>query len=183
MGSSTSSLFFQKSDSWQLSVMAYCTWEDRWAVLATSRKLRQLQQSDMFWRWMCSRLEVEHGVYSPVIIPVASNFRSLFMELSSSRNMWEEVVVSNERTPLHLQGGDKKKINVYARFSPKRPEQSQLSTAQVSNDGNNDGYFENQDDDVEVTLPLHQRLAMIKLSHNLKSNGQALKVLASEGGN
>ena len=97
--------------------------------------------------------------------------------------MWEEVVVSNERTPLHLQGGDKKKINVYARFSPKRPEQSQLSTAQVSNDGNNDGYFENQDDDVEVTLPLHQRLAMIKLSHNLKSNGQALKVLASEGGN
>ena len=183
MGSSTSSLFFQKSDSWQLSVIVYCTWEDRWAVLATSRKLRQIQQSDMFWRWMCSRLEVEHGVYSPVIIPVASTFRSLFMELSPLRNMWEKMVISNEMTPPQFQGGDKKKISVYARFSPKRPGQPQLTTAEVLSEENNDDDFQNRDDDVEVTLPLHQRLAMIKLSHNLKSNGQALKVLASEGGN
>lgn len=96
--------------------------------------------------------------------------------------MWEERIVNNEQLPLYLQGGDKKKISVYARFSPKRPQQLTLTTSVSSDEANSNGDLENEDDDLEVTLPLHQRLAMIKLSHNLKSNGQALKVLASEGG-
>lgn len=41
---------------------------------------------------------------------------------------------------------------------------------------------DNENEEIEVTLPLHQRLAMIKLSRNLKSNKEALKILTSEGG-
>ena len=48
------------------------------------------------------------------------------------------MVISNEMTPPQLQGGDKKKISVYARFSPKRPGQPQLTTAEVLSEENND---------------------------------------------
>jgi hypothetical protein len=46
----------------------------------------------------------------------------------------------------------------------------------VPDDDNNDNETDNA-----VTLPLHQRLQLVRLSRGLKSNRQALKVLAEEG--
>ena len=193
MGSTQSTAFFQKSDSWLLSVLVFCSWDDRWNVLSTSRRIHQFRQSDLFWRWMCGRLNVENAVYSPYVIPIATNFRTLFKELYPLRNMWQEVLKIDEDSEEHSnpmisqtqgQEGDKKRISVYARFSPKipkKPETDELGNVQQQNE-NDENENENENDDLEVTLPLHQRLMMIKLSHNLKSNGQALKVLAAEGG-
>jgi hypothetical protein len=53
------------------------------------------------------------------------------------------------------------KINVYARFRPQ----------------NDEIQYEHK----QITLPLHQRLGLIKLSCNLKSNREALRVLKEEG--
>ena len=132
---------------------------------------------------------MESGVYYPYVIPIAGNFKSLFMELYPLNNMWEdEDLNEEEERSLALQGGDKKKISVYARFCPKRPNkiENENEKTELENENKNekkaDIIDENDDEDVEVTLPLHQRLAMIKMSHNLKSNREALKVLTSEGG-
>jgi hypothetical protein len=58
----------------------------------------------------------------------------------------------------------------------------------INEDNHDDEQRNNNDDDeaenqeIEVTLPLHQRLAMIRMSRKLKSNRQALKILTAEGG-
>lgn len=93
------------------------------------------------------------------------------------RKMWSTVTDCEISPELRAVG--KKNISVYARFCPKRPKPSALKT-EVENKENEN--LENQIDEVEVTLPLHQRLAMIRMSHDLISNRQALKVLTSEGG-
>src|SRR5690606_11786313 len=69
------------------------------------------------------------------------------------------------------------KISVYARFRPLGDSNAIKNGNATNNDTGADGGHE-----VEVTLPLYQRLAMIKMSHNLKSNRDALRVLTSEGG-
>jgi len=71
------------------------------------------------------------------------------------------------------------KINVYARFRPSAHSLKKQSKIEAVKP------LEASDDAaaaIEVNLPLHQRLAMIKLSHKLTSNKEALKVLATEGG-
>jgi Kinesin motor domain len=80
--------------------------------------------------------------------------------------------------------GDKNKIQVYARFRPKSKKDAEKSDKSNDDDDDDDDNKneEVENDEVEVTLPLHQRLAMIRMSHRLKSNRQALKVLTSEGG-
>lgn len=66
------------------------------------------------------------------------------------------------------QVGERFKISVYARFRPKRTNYA-------------DGSEIDHSKEKAVTLPLHQRLSMIRMSHRLTSNISALKILAAEG--
>lgn len=95
------------------------------------------------------------------------------------RKMWNSPVINGGEISPELRAVGKKNISVYARFSPKRPKPAALKAESESKENEN---LENEVDEVEVTLPLHQRLAMIRMSHDLNSNRQALKVLTSEGG-
>ena len=179
MGSSISAAFFDKSDSWVLAVLAYCSWEDRYEVFLISRKFLNFQTDDLFWKWMCSRLEAENSVYSPSVIPTSLTFRKLFQELYPLNQMWSAIDGNDTELLDELQSGDKRKISVYARFCPRRPKADALKVIDENDENEN---IEEKDDAMEVTLPLHQRLAMIKMSHRLTNNRQALKVLTSEGG-
>jgi hypothetical protein len=179
MGSDISTTFYDKTDSWLLAALVYCAWEDRSQVLLVARRFHRFQQSDLFWRWMCGRLDIENSVYSPHFIPPSSTFRGLFIELFPMRKMWNVPMVDASDFSPELRPSGKKNISVYARFSPKRPKPAALKTEFENKENNN---VVNEVDEVEVTLPLHQRLAMIRMSHDLNSNRQALKVLTSEGG-
>jgi hypothetical protein len=179
MGSDISTTFYDKTDSWLLAALVYCAWEDRSRVLLIARRFHRFQQSDLFWRWMCGRLDIENSVYSPHFTPPSSTFRGLFMELYPMRKMWNVPMANGIENSQELRATGKKNISVYARFSPKRPKPAALKT-DFENKENDD--VENEVEKVEVTLPLHQRLAMIRMSHDLNSNRQALKVLTSEGG-
>jgi hypothetical protein len=99
----------------------------------------------------------------------------MFKESYPLKNMWNAVSAQEEEVP-GLQAGDKNKISVYARFSPKRIKINISNEGKERKEGEGDEEenedIENQEQDVEVTLPLHQRLSMIKMSHNLKSNRQ-----------
>lgn len=60
------------------------------------------------------------------------------------------------------------KINVYARFRP-IIDRNTTSITSSNEDGSEEG-------NVIVSLPLHQRLALIKMSKNITNNKAALKV-------
>jgi kinesin family protein 5 len=81
------------------------------------------------------------------------------------------------RTPGTGSNNDGKyKITVFARFKPPTPSIEDIDSLEEQDKENNKNIK-------EVSLPLHQRLSMIKMSHkNIKTNRDALKVLASEGG-
>ena len=116
----------------------------------------------------------EHGVYVPPALPYQSNWKSLFFELYALRNLGSKVDINDHNNNLQTSSTSERfKISVYARFKPQ---------SKISNDETNDTDDDKENDEREVTLPLHQRLAMIKMSHNLNSNKDALKVLAYEGG-
>lgn len=179
MGSELSTSFYHKSDSWFLPMLAFCSWEDRSNTCLVSKKFHKFQQDDLFWKWMCCRLDTENNVYSPVIVPVSSTFRSLFTELFHLRRMWDAVEINQGNDNQQEQANGKKNITVYARFCPVRPKPKALEKSDENHAVEDQ---ENECDSVEVTLPLHQRLAMIKMSNRLTSNRQALQVLTSEGG-
>ena len=179
MGSDVSTAFYHRSDSWFLPMLVFCSWEDRFNTCLVSGKFHKFQQDDLFWRWMCCRLDTENNVYSPVIVPVSSTFRSLFTELFHLRSMWDAVQITVGNDTEQSKANDKKRISVYARFCPVRPK---LKALEKSDENHAVEDQENDSDSVEITLPLHQRLAMIKMSNRLTSNRQALQVLTSEGG-
>ena len=188
MGGQLSTLSIRESSSFSWTIADFCSWEDRFAFVSTSKSFRSLTNDDLFWRYLAGRLAIENGVYVPSVVPKnARTFKNLFRELYPLRRMWEETMSNEEMEALsstltipriHLNNGERNKIKVYARFKPKK------NSKDPNSDSNNDAdaAASNEEKEVEVTLPLHQRLAMIKMSHNLTSNRQALRVLTSEGG-
>jgi kinesin family protein 5 len=197
MGNHLATLSLREGSSWAFTVLEFAGWEERVALTSTNKHIRkQTNNDDQYWRFLCTLLAREHGVYVPPTVPKnLRTWRHLFRELFPMRKMWapapaplirdnddddddDDDAFANVEVPMPEQG-ERNKIQVFARFKPK-PEKkatdaddaAQAAEASESTDK----------DEVEVTLPLHQRLAMIRMSHNLTSNRQALKVLTTEGG-
>jgi hypothetical protein len=111
------------------------------------------------------------------------NWKKTFLELYKIRNLWigdsASPGVGQDHDLFHEISKEHFKINVYARF---RPDQVTSST---SGDGGEIGEGKQGEGKHEayqqITLPLHQRLSLIKLSCNLKSNHEALRILKEEG--
>lgn len=154
-----------------LHVMEYSTWKDRAEVTTLTKSTADIAHSENYYRWMCQRLEKENFLHVPDRISINSSWKSRFLDMYKMRNYWSPLGEQNvvERRDVDFNYINKTKINVFARFRP-LPKSCQESMD------------DNKENIVEVTLPLHQRLRMIKMSHNIKSNKKALKVLAAEGG-
>ena len=150
--------------AWFLVVLEYTSWEDRQKLAKLNKLLFSFSRTSEFDRWLCIRLAREHGIYIPVSLPFGETYKSLFKELFPQKDMWKSQETDDESVAATT--NSRFKINVFAKFRPLSVEESE----------------ENKEDELQITLPLHQRLTMIKLSHKLSSNRQALKVLANEGG-
>jgi len=135
-----------------------------------SKKLAAKTSTDAFYRFLCYRLVEEHLLYIPSmpVLPPPLNWRRLFVELFALRNIW----FVSENASTH-QFSQKFKISVFARFRPKLSDEVEIEDIRDS--------ISSVDSEKEITLPLHQRLSLIRMSHGLKKNGAALRVLASEG--
>ena len=180
---------------WCFTSLEYCGWRERWNLLLVSKKLFSLTYGDEFWKWMCCRLSEENGVYYP---KHSRSYRVLFKELYPLHNMWDffphqEGVIHTLSLTSTTKSSSKNRMQVFARFKPKSKSLSTTVNDTSPNVDENDllinGTNEEENmnnhqnsDDIEVTLPLHQRLAMIRMSHKLNSNQDALRILTSEGG-
>ena len=158
-------------------------------------------RDDKVYRWLCGRLAAEAGLYVPPTLPKTErSWNSLFLELYARRGMWHEDTEKQAREAIESQEAsegmseeeillrrvqraakkrnevtDRFKVNVFARFRP-LPEPKEEKDADMKDDK-----LPNEEDaSLKVTLPLHQRLSMIRMS-GAKSQREALRVLASEG--
>lgn len=186
MGSSESTLYENPlltgngdMPPWVLVVFEFSDWRTRANLMMTSKRWWRNCSDQSFYRFLANRLAVENGVYVPAVLPASETWRSLFVDIYKLRTLW--VPAEQESVDHHQYNnesvGERFKISVFARFRPQDKVPAKRALADEVEDGHNDGHEE-----IEVTLPLHQRLAMIKMSRNLKSNRQALKILTTEGG-
>lgn len=146
--------------------------------MMTSKRWWHNCNDSSFYRFLAQRLTIEHGIYIPPVLPASETWKSLFTDAFRLRYLWSP----NEQEILSLTTnkngvGERFKISVFARFCPPR-----ASAKKQKEDSAVEGSVNSADEEIEVTLPLYQRLALIRMSRNLKSTKQALKVLASEGG-
>lgn len=102
------------------------------------------------------------------MLPSHHTWKSLYLELAPRRFLWDgqkkESAISEEEDDNIPD--KEKKIVVCARMKPR-------STTTPK-----DSISENH----QVVLPLHQRLSLIRMSRNLKSNREALHILQIQGG-
>lgn len=147
------------------SVLEFCCPESRSAFLFLSKWHNALLTSETAWKWRLVRLHVEKGVYSPPRLPPNKTWKSLFFALVERSSLWE----GKDKTGTPRKRGDRFKIEVSARFKPK------------SVGGEAGGRFAAREEKL-ITLPLHQRLALIRMSMKLSSNREALQVLTNQGG-
>jgi hypothetical protein len=141
-----------------LNILEFCTFEERGHAALLSKKWHELMTSDVAFRWMCMRLVAEHNVYSSLRLGPGLTWKKMFLEMYRLRNLWRCVDCSDSSYGHESMS----KVNVYARFRP-------LDAENVTMDSKS------------ITLPLHQRLELIKLSCGFKSNRAALHVLKEEG--
>lgn len=170
--------------AWALVIFEFCDWKDRCNLMMTSRRWWRNTSSQSFYRFLAQRLAIECAVYVPPLPPANETWKSLFMELYKLRNIWKPhaltAAAAAPADPTSAEGGSREgsgsrfKISVYARFKPQKSDDAAKAGAADGAAG--------EEQAKQVSLPLHQRLAMIRMSRNLKSNRAALKVLTSEGG-
>jgi len=185
MGATNSFLMDQKSSFsigndmplWALEVIQYCPWETRAAISQLSRNWRSNTQTLQYYRFLCLRLAAENGIYVPKVPPPRENWKTLFFELYKLRYLWDPS--AQQLSPqMNAALQERSKISVYAKF---RPHIAKPETSSTSSSANQESELDKNTKPTGVTLPLHQRLAMIRLSHKVKNNRTALKVLAEEG--
>lgn len=183
MGSSESTLYENPlltvngdMPPWVLVVFEFSDWRTRANLMMTSKRWWRNCSDQSFYRFLANRLAIENGVYVPAVLPTSETWKSLFFDIYKLRTLWvpSEQLGADNHQYSQESVGERFKISVFARFRPQDKVPAKKVVADDVEDANNE--------EIEVTLPLHQRLAMIKMSRNLKSNRQALKILTTEGG-
>lgn len=139
-----------------LNILEYCSFEERGRASSLSKKWNELMTSDIAYRWMCVRLVIENKVYSSLKLSPGVSWKNMFLDMFRLRNLWRYV------DQIGCRNETMTKVNVYARFRPLDSEKVLI-------------------DSKAITLPLHQRLELIKLSCGFKSNREALHLLKEEG--
>ena len=145
-----------------LSILEFSPLEERNQIRKISRDYRRLATELYVEKWMCFRLMEDYKLYHSLKLSPGNSWRQVYCDLRCNINLWTQASKS------HNDVGSRAKIQVYSRFRPFDKSKS----APVKDDTPNQKV---------ITLPLHQRLTLIKLSHGLKSNNQALQVLKEEG--
>lgn len=155
-----------------LSILEFNSFQERSQIMKISRDYRRLASEIYVERWMCYRLMEDYKLYHSLKLSPgsSSSWRQVYCDLRSNIDLWTQASsrTQSDTTSNHNKS-NRAKIQVYSRFRPF--DKSKSPTLKE----------ENPEQHKVITLPLHQRLTLIKLSHGLKTNNQALQVLKEEG--
>lgn len=152
-----------EDSGWLFNVLDFCDRRTRSNCLIITKRYYNTLTSDASFRWRLQRLHIEKGLYFPNELPSDQTWRSLFLDLDKNRHLWDAHC--DDGTSVAEDGeGNKYTISVYARFKPLTTDCSRLENGR------------------NIILPLHQRLALIRIDKGLDSNKDALGVLKDQGG-
>mmetsp|Transcript_7449 Transcript_7449/g.11085 ORF Transcript_7449/g.11085 Transcript_7449/m.11085 type:complete len:783 (+) Transcript_7449:104-2452(+) len=171
-----------EESGWFFQVLVYCDMTTRSKCVLLSKRYSKILQSQEAFKWQLERLHIENGIYFPMQqLPTNETWRSIYIDLYKRRHLWNTPMEGNSGSVWNTKDDDKDlplwqlrpssitgenfNITVCARFKP-----STFSRKDVDSD------------DDKATLPLHQRLSLIRLSNKLETNQQALGVLKAQGG-
>jgi len=176
------------------SILNFANEETRVKFISVSRAHAKLLTSEVSFKWRNVRLHIENGIYfSPDIninvnstrtsvdtdADASTNFcwKQLFLHNYPKRNLWTAAARNNchraTRTPQDPHYVRDKTVHTFqltvsARFKPKGMDHASTNT--------------NQEHQRKISLPLHQRLALIRMNRNITSQREAFKVLMHQGG-
>jgi len=146
------------------SILNFCDEESRLNFVYLSTRFNHTLTSSLSFKWRLERLHIEKGVYFPPTLPPKLSWKDMFLKNSKRRFLWETDVGLNKDESKE----ESFNIQVSARFKPRS---------------------KNADDNIEMVvggkkavLPLHQRLALIRMNRKLDSNKEAFEVLKDQGG-
>ena len=145
------------------NVLAFCDRKTRTAALFVAKRYCKIFTTDASFRWRLERLHIEHGIYFPPVLPREQTWKSLFLVQDKNRRLWQadDASFGNDAS---ARDEDKFCISVYARFKPHSKDCERTRHGR------------------KAVLPLHQRLALIRIDKSLNSNKDALCVLKEQGG-
>jgi hypothetical protein len=159
-----------EESGWLFNVLDFCDRDTRNSALFVSKRYSKIFTTDASFRWRLERLHLEHGIYFPCSSPKHHTWKSLFLGLDKKRRLWEaddvagDAVPPNRMTSKNNLDANKYNISVYARVKPLT------------------GDYDRAPNGRRAVLPLHQRLALIRIDKCLNSNKDALCVLKEQGG-
>lgn len=154
---------FAKGDEtsgWLFNLLDFCDERTRSSCFVLSQRYNKILSSDACFKWRLERLHIEKGVYFSSELPTNhTSWRSLFLDLHKKRCLWDaDNCDAGNAVKIDTENFN---VSVYARFKPRCLEKSSLGRS--------------------ITLPLHQRLALIRIDKGLDSNKDALRVLKERG--
>ena len=154
-----------------MEVLTFADISTRNNCIFLSKRYHKILTSEESFRWRLERMHIEHGIYTLTEFGNEHSWKSIFVKQHKRRNLWNaSQELSSENFDLRqvnkIETPQQKSLNtrisVCVRIKPKK---SDLK----------------QDTNEKVSLPLHQRLALIKISNNMNSNREALSVLVQNG--
>ena len=154
-----------------MEVLTFADISTRNNCIFLSKRYHKILTSEESFRWRLERMHIERGIYTPTEFGNKHSWKSIFVKQHKRRNLWnasQELSSENldlrqvSRIETPQQKSLNTRISVCVRIKPKK---SDLK----------------QDTNEKVSLPLHQRLALIKVSNNMNSNREALSVLVQNG--
>ena len=150
------------------SVLAHASWQTRGYAPAVCREWnRPLAHGEAHWRWLCERLQLERGLYlSPGPCPHVDGWRAHFAVMWARRNMWTPAgEAPGAEVATAPAEGEAFNVNVAVRFRPA------VATAGGADTGEDEGN--------NVTMPLHQRAAMVRAARGC-SQAAAMRIVMKE---
>lgn len=160
MGNKLSCADIQGDEESLFNILAFCDRETRSAAIFVAARYAKIFTTDASFRWRLERLHIEHGIYFPTTLVKGQTWKSLFLELDKKRSLW----LLTEDNHVNNSNCVGEKISVYARFKPLGSGTGRVNRGR------------------KAVLPLHQRLALIRIDKALESNSDALCVLKEQGG-
>mmetsp|Transcript_34120 Transcript_34120/g.102048 ORF Transcript_34120/g.102048 Transcript_34120/m.102048 type:complete len:813 (-) Transcript_34120:2163-4601(-) len=172
----------EKESGWLFQVLEFSDTTSRVECVFLSKRHCKMLTSQESFKWRLVRLHHEHGIYFPPTLPAGETWRSLFQSLFKQRHLWGTATEDDDGSAtVHAQYDEKDEevrplwqtrpasnteenfnITVCARFKPLNDAGCAIKDSAV--------------------LPLHQRLALIRVSNNLATNREALSILKEQGG-
>ena len=183
-----SSICHDKDSGWLFHLLEFCDKSTRDIAICLSQRYRQILTTEASFKWRLKRLHIEEGVFVPIreIHRKNTQWKSKYLKFKKRSGMWKINSNQNQTDNTSLRNNTSNNIvstsnEVKDNFIMEDSEKFHVQVCVRLRPTLNGDLCYKTDLKNRATLPLHQRLQLIKIDNKLTSNKQALRVLKDRG--